>query len=127
LSFMHFSYLIFGYAILIIADGVIFQLAAPQRDPAILMPVIFGGILIIMGFMSLNSDLKLFGRHGATALSLIAFIYSVNNFAELFRPTFSSNFYVNSANAIMSVFSLLFLILAVIRFGKDRQESSDKN
>lgn len=124
---MHFSYLIFGYAILILADGVIFQLAAPQRDPAILMPAIFGGILIIMGFMSLNRELKLFGRHGATALSLIAFIYSVNNFAELFRPTFSSNFYVNSANAIMAVFSLLFLILAVIRFGNDRQESSDRN
>jgi len=124
---MHFSYLIFGYAILIIADGVLFQLAAPQKDPAILMPAIFGGILIIMAFMSLNKELKLFGRHGAAALSLIAFIYSLNNFAELFRATLYDNFYVNMSNAIMAVFSLLFLILAVIRFGKDRQESSDKN
>ena len=122
---MYFSYLIFGYAILLIADGALFQLAAPKRDPAVLMPAIFGGILIIMGIMSLSKDLKLFGRHGATALSLIAFIYSINNFAELFRSTFNDNFYVNISNAIMAVFSLLFLILAVILFGKERQESSD--
>jgi len=124
---MQFSYLIFSYAVLLIADGITFQILAPERDPAILTPVIFGGILFLMGIMSLKKDLQLFAKHGATALSLIAFISSLNNLAELFQYTFDKPNYINLPNAIMAVLSIIFLVLAVRQFANDRKNTSPKN
>ena len=124
---MQFSYLIFFYATLLIIDGITFQILALERDPSILTPVIFGRILLIMGVMTLKKDLQIFGKHGATALSLIAFISSLNNLVELFNDSFSTQDYVNFSNAIMAVLSIIFLILAVRQFAKDRTNSSEKN
>ena len=117
---MQFSYLIFGYAAVLIIDSITFQILAPERDPSILTPLIFGGILILMGIMTLKKDLQLFGKHGAATLSLIAFISSLGNVTDLFTGTSTGQFYSNTANALMAVFSIIFLICAVIKFGMER-------
>ena len=92
---MQFSYLIFIYATLLIIDGITFQILALERDPSILTPVIFGGILLIMGVMTLKKDLQIFGKHGATALSLIAFISSLIHLCFI---TISINCYLIERN-----------------------------
>ena len=118
---MQFSYLIFAYATLLIIDGITFQILAQERDPSILTPVIFGGILLLMGIMTIKKDLQLFGKHGASALSLIAFISSITNLIELFNSTFSMQDYINFSNGIMAVLSIIFLVLAVRQFAEDRK------
>ena len=78
-----------------------------------------------MGFMSLKEDLQLFGKHGATALSLIAFISSLSNLFKLLSD-FSAQDYENLSNSIMAVLSIIFLFLAVFQFGKERKNRSEK-
>jgi len=124
---MKFSYLIFSYAILLIADGITFQILATERDPAILTPVIFGGIIFLMGIMTLKKDLQPFAKHGASALSLIAFISSINNLAELLQNSFDKPGYINLSNAIMAVLSIIFLVLAVRQFANDRKNRPPEN
>jgi len=124
---MQFTVFIFTYAVLLIIDGVTIQILADEKNPSILTPAFFGGILIVMGIMSVKKDLKLFGQHGATALSLIAFITSLSNFIDLLQNIPGQQFYINLANGIMTIISILFLIIAVILFGKARKNINAKN
>ena len=70
--------------------------------------------------MSVNKDFILFGQHGATALSLIAFITSVSGFIKIFKQT--ETFYLHFSDVYIATLSLIFLILAVRQFGIDREE-----
>jgi hypothetical protein len=118
---MQFTFSIFVYAALLIIDGITIQILAGEKNPSILTPVFFGGIQILMGIMTIKKDLKLFGQHGSAALSLIAFVTSLQNFLGLFQNTSGMEYYINLANSIMAFFSILFLVLAVILFARERK------
>jgi hypothetical protein len=121
---MDFSKLIFSYAALLIIDGLAFQYIAQTKDISIIMPVVFGGFILIMGFMSLKKDLELFGRHGATAVSLIAFVTSVGSILELFSDTVQ---YSDLSNFVMAVLSLAFIVFAVQQFAAERGKEESGN
>ena len=116
---MKFRYLIFIYSILLIFFGLVY-LFFIETESVVFTPIVFGGIILIMGIMSVNKDLILFGQHGATALSLIAFITSVSGFIKMFKQT--ETFYSYFADVYIASLSLIFLVLAVRQFGIDRKE-----
>jgi len=116
---MPFSSLIFSYALLLLFDGIIFQIIAPARDADILYPAFLGGLILLMGFMTLKKDFQVFAKHGATALSLIAFITSVSDLSEWIQNLRTAD-YAQISNALMAVISLVFLILAVRKFAKEK-------
>ena len=119
---MRFRILIFSYAILLIFDGIIFQLLAAERNPVILQPVLFGGITLLMGFMALKQDLQLFAKHAATALSVIAFASSFTYLYKIITNSTESLNYANASNAVMNIFSLIFLLMAVQQFARERKK-----
>jgi hypothetical protein len=116
---MRFSSLIFIYALILLLDGIIFQIIAPARDTDILYPAFLGGLILLMGFITLKKDFRIFAKHGATALSLVAFITSVTDFSEWIQNLRTSD-YAQISNSIMAILSLVFLILAVRQFAKER-------
>ncbi len=125
---MNFSKLIFAYAALLIIDGLAFQYIANVRDISIIMPVIFGGFILLMGFMTLKKDMGLFGKHGATAVSLIAFITSVGSVLDLFTQATDKLLYSTYSQNIMAILSLTFIVFAVQQFAAERgDEKENKN
>lgn len=119
---MRFTILIFTYSALLIIYGVVNIIFFDKVAVEILSPIIFGGIILIMGIMSSNKDLVLFGQHGAAALSLIAFITSVSGFMNIFSEDHGS-FYSNLSDIYLTIISLIFLVLAVRQFANDRKET----
>lgn len=119
---MRFPILIFSYSSLLLIYGIINIILS--SDPATInyMPMVFGGIILIMGIMSVNKDFVLFGQHGATALSLVAFITSLIGFVEVFNEQ-SESFYSNLTDVYLASLSIFFLVLAVRQFGIDRKEN----
>ena len=123
-----FSIIIFCYAAALATNGLVFQYLEGSRNIALLTPVFFAGLLIIMGIISLNKDLKLYGRHGATGLSVLAFITSVGSFIKLITFSFSKITYPDISDFITALCSLGFLIFAVFKLGRERmlQENASK-
>ena len=117
---MSFSFLIFGYAALLLMDGILFQIFASERDINILYPAFLGGLILIMGFISLKKDFRIFAKHGATALGLIAFISSVTDLSEVIQNLADSINYAQKSNSIMAILSILFIIFAVRQFAKEK-------
>ncbi|KAA3610330.1 MAG: hypothetical protein D8M58_06075 [Calditrichaeota bacterium] len=124
---MKFSKLILAYAILLIIDGLLFQFIAGVKDISLLTPIIFGGFILIMGLMSLKKDLSLFARHGATAVSLIAFIISVGSILDIITPESGSVQFVDISKTAMACLSLIFIIFAVRQFAEDRGKETDND
>ncbi len=123
---MNFSKLIFVYAALLIIDGLTFQYIANVRDISIITPVIFGGFILLMGFMTLKKDMDLFGKHGATAVSLIAFITSVGSVLDLFTEATDQLLYSTYSQNIMAILSLTFIVFAVQQFAAERGTDDKK-
>ena len=121
---MRFRILIFSYAILLFLDGVVFQLIADVRDPAILQPVLFSGIILLMGFLTLKQDFQLYAKHGAAALSVVAFASSVAYLNEIIKNFPDALNFPNISNSVMNILSLIFLILAVIQFARERRNKA---
>lgn len=117
--------MIFAYSILLILYGVINSIFLDKIEIIFLSPIFFGGIIFVMGIMSLNKDFVLFGQHGATTLSLIAFISSLPGFVNIINDS-KESFYSNLSDAYIAIASLLFLILAVNQFAKDREKKPSK-
>lgn len=124
---MKFSKLIFGYAALLIIDGLAFQYIANINDISLMTPIIFGGFIMIMGLMSVKKDLGLIGRHGATAVSLIAFITSIGSILEVLSPASGAIQYSDISNSVMAILSLAFIALAVQAFAAERGEEKANN
>ncbi len=120
---MNFPKLILSYAVLLIIDGLIFQYVANLKDISLMTPIIFGGFILLMGFMSLKHDLGLFAKHGATAVSLIAFIVSVGSILELFSPESGSIQFSDISKSVMAVLSLVFIVFAVRQFAAERSDN----
>ena len=120
---MRFDFLIFSYSALLILFGVGLHILSGSEEVTIFTPITFGGIILIMGIMSLNKDLVLFGQHGATALSLIAFITSISGFIKIFDDK-PAMFYSNLSDIYIAPLSIIFLVLAVRQFSIDRKAKS---
>ncbi len=124
---MNFPKLIFAYAALLIIDSLVFQYFANIRDISLMTPIVFAGFILIMGIMSVKQDLALFGRHGATAVSLIAFITSITSIFTIIFPGDEAVALSEYAHAVMALLSLAFIALAVHAFAAERGEKEPEN
>jgi hypothetical protein len=115
-----FALIIFCYAAILAMNGLLFLYFAEVHDVTLFTPVFFAGLLILMGMISLKDDLKLYGQHGATGLSVLAFITSVGSFTKLFALSFSNITYSDMSDFITAICSIGFLIFAVFKFGHER-------
>ena len=113
-----FTTLVFIYAALLALISIVLQVISPERDSALLTPLVFAGIILIMGFMTLRNDLNIFGKHGASALCLIAFIVTVGSFLELGSEEIS---YAVIGKSLTALISIIFLSLFVKKIGDERR------
>jgi len=120
-----FTVLIFIYAAVLAINGLAFQYFAESRDVALLTPVFFAGLMIIMGILTLKNDLKLYGRHGALGLSVLAFITSVGSFIKLITFSFNEITYNDLSDFLTATCSLVFLIIAVYRQKSEQLTGKD--
>lgn len=121
---MHFPTMIFLYAAILFADSIIFSILAVEKNIAILTPAFFAGIIFLMGLVTLKKDFQLFGKHGATALSLIAFLSNVSSFLDISSESIS---YAAYSKATAAMISLVFLIFAVKKIGDERRQKENQN
>ncbi len=117
---MRFAYLIFSYSALLLIFGIGSHILFGSEEVNTFTPITFGGIILLMGIMSLNKDFVLFGQHGATALSLAAFISSLSGFLKIFDDD-PRNSYSDLSDVYLATISLIFLLFAVRQFSIDRR------
>lgn len=123
---MHFPKLILTYGLLLVFLSLLFHYLAGVKDIALLTPLIFGGFILIMAAMSIKPELGLFARHGATAVSLVAFAVSVPGIISIFSNVEGLQAYIAYNKAIMAVLSIAFIGLAVQQFANERAQN-EKN
>jgi len=112
---------IFAYALLLLA--IVFLLGEPG-NPNTLYPAMFGGLLLLLAALALKQDLRLIASHGATIVTLIAFVTTLGAAYDWVTVTDADPF--DGQKALMSLLSLLFLSLFVYEFIHGRKQD-DRN
>ena len=105
-----------GFAVAFILIGVGAYFGFESRSlTALLFPAVYGGLLLILGLVGLNPNLRKHAMHGASVLALLGLVFLVMALAalaggELERPN------ATFIQLVMGVLALILLVLYVRSF-----------
>ncbi|MBD3224885.1 MAG: hypothetical protein GF313_09155 [Caldithrix sp.] len=114
----------YGYAIILILLGVIGYLVTGAESITALIPSFFGAIVLIIALIGLNEKWYKHTIHIITLLALVAVIATFSGITDTFQLMGGADIQRPAAavsKALMAVFSLIFLILAIRSFIQARR------
>ncbi len=106
------------FGLLMIIIGLSTMVLFSERDPRLLTPLAFGGILLPLAGMTLNESFKPFGIHGTAMVALIGFIFNIGNISFLWEGTGTAADMHAAAIKSLTALILLFLLLLIVSYLK---------
>jgi len=120
-SILFFSVILFGFGLLVIN---IF----PDKNLFYLTPIFIGGLILVVGLLSLNKDLYVFSKHAATSISLLGFIATAGSWRSLFSLDVLGTMeqHVAIVHSITALMCIVFMVYSVMMLKKEREMEEEK-
>jgi len=108
-----------GFGIALILLGVVGYVATGAQSPTALIPAAVGLVLVVLGILARNPNMRMHAMHGAALAGLIGFAGSVGGVAQLVKMMGGEAVarpQAAVARSLMALLCLAFLALTIRSF-----------
>ncbi len=103
------------FGIILILQGIITYFISDSRSFTALIPAIFGGLLVVLGFVAKKPDLRKHAMHAAAMVALLGIIGALMRAIPALARGAEINLGIGS-QLVMGVLLIIFLVLCIRSF-----------